>query len=661
MQPGGEGPQDPAGRADWASTAGDGSPALPTASPNMPDAEHAPGAAPQVSQQPQQPQTVPVPVTSLKRTGLLGVLDNVSDALVGRTRPELGKDPDGNMYIKEHTLTRGEQWRRIAGEAMAGAAAGLKAGRGHGAGAAGVAGIQAGQQIQDREKQNLNDDVDQENKIVLSNANRQMLRMNLAQETWKATRNKIEATQHDIEFSDKQEDRLTKEGGGKVLGTVENPGDISKVLKINPDLAADMVKNHLLELVPHYNEDGSRGGFKVIKMPIGYREQVLPPGATFHTFDPVSGQLVEHKSSDAMTAGDRDDYDTSATLAQTKFMNDKREQELKHAQAQEALGHATEVPSIIEEHQTKSALNRAEAGKVPSDIEKNKGQAAKANADAKKAAEETGDTPEGQATIDAIGTGRAPMKNLSYLLARNPALFNQVAKKYPDFDGSKVDGYVKMYQAYTSGKAADALNAGSTALRHMQELQALNTVWSHIPGTPAYNRYENKADTLAHELAKFYGNNTIPAIEGIKKTLTATAPGNRNAAIQEQAKSMGDKFDEFEDQWNRGVPSAAYRPLMPQLSEASKQARAALDPRYKDRLVAEEQKKAAAAQAAPPQQPKIIGEPEIPTPLAPARPNAPAANQSHAFSVGAWLRANPNGDAAAAKAAAQAQGIPVID
>jgi hypothetical protein len=653
MQPTGEGPAPPpedtsTARDAWMS--GDSSTvAPPTASPNMPGAEHAPGAAPQVSEQQQQPQTVPVPVTPLKRGGILGVFDNIADALVGKTRPELGKDPDGNMYIKEHSLSSGEQWKRIAGEAIVGAAAGLKAGRGQGGGAAAAAGVQAGQQLEDREKKNFQDQISDEDKITMANANRQMLRMNLAQETWRASRLKVEATQHDIEFSQKQEDRLIKEDGGTRLGTVDHPGDISRVLKINPDLAADLVKNHLIELVPRINENGERQGFTVVKMPIGYRQQVLPAGTVFHTFEPISQQLVEHKASDPMLAGDRDDYDSQAQLAQMKYLSEKKEQDLKDANRQKALGDATKVPSEIEVNQTKSQLNRAEAGKVPSEIAKNDAAAAKERAN-------SGEGPEGDALVDLIGTGRGDVGRLAYLASRNPALLEKVTKKYPDFDTSKVGAYVKTYQDFTSGKTSIALNAGSTALRHMQELKALNTVASHIPGTPAWNRYQNKVDTLSTELAKFYGDATIPAIKHIKDTLGANLPGNRDAAITEQSKSMGDKFDEYEAQWRRAAPSSAYLPLMPQLSEESKQARAGLDPKYKQRLVEEE--KAKAAQPAP-VKPPVIGQPQASSEPAIEQPLAPI--RTHAFSKSAWLRANPNGDINAAVTAATAQQMPVID
>src|SRR6185312_17202991 len=112
---------------------------------------------------------------------------------------------------------------------------------------------------------------------------------------------------------------------------------------------------------------------------------------------------------------------------------------------------------------------------------------------------------------------------------------------------------------------------------------------SHIPGTAAYNAYMNKADTLATELATFYGDSTVPAIAHIKETLTATLPGQRDAAIETQAKSMGDKFDSYEQTWRNAAPSSSYEAPMPNVSKKAVDARAALDPDYKARLVQQTQ------------------------------------------------------------------------
>jgi hypothetical protein len=191
--------------------------------------------------------------------------------------------------------------------------------------------------------------------------------------------------------------------------------------------------------------------------------------------------------------------------------------------------------------------------------------------------------PDGSGLVDSIGTGKIAMDRLAYLVAKNPALLESVTAKYPDFDGSKAGAYVNAYKDFTSSKAGSAggaLNAGGTALGHLQELKALNTVGSHIPGTPAHNAYMNKVDTVATELAKFYGDSTVSGIGAIRSTLASNLPGTRDAAIKTQAQSMGDKFDAYQQTWDNAAPSKAYEAPMPQISQKAMEARAALDPNY---------------------------------------------------------------------------------
>ncbi|HEY1800093.1 MAG TPA: hypothetical protein VGG46_04085 [Terriglobales bacterium] len=187
-------------------------------------------------------------------------------------------------------------------------------------------------------------------------------------------------------------------------------------------------------------------------------------------------------------------------------------------------------------------------------------------------------------TVQAIGTGHMALNRLDYLLSRNPTILDAVTRAYPDFDSSKAQSYVNTYKDFTSGPTSKALNSGGTGLGHLKELLDLNTVASHIPNTPAWTAYQNKAATVSAELAKFYGDPTIPAIDAIKDTLTSTLPGNREAAIRTQAQSMGDKLDAYEQQWQNAAPSKEYQAPLPGISAKARQSRAELDPAYAARV-----------------------------------------------------------------------------
>jgi hypothetical protein len=294
------------------------------------------------------------------------------------------------------------------------------------------------------------------------------------------------------------------------------------------------------------------------------------------------------------TKGEIDAYWTAAAGDKMAFENQKAELAKTQAQTGEANANASKAPSEI-------AKNNAETSKAPSEINKNNAEASNARAEAAKNSQATGEASSAT-LIDSIGTGKVVPERMAYLIAKNPQLLDAVTAKYPDFDGSKAEQYPKVYAEFTSvkpGSAGNTLNSGATAMEHLQKLQALNTVKSHIPGTAAYNAYHNQLDTLAPELAKFYGDTTVPAIASLKSTLGATLPGNRQAAISTQAASMGKKFDNMEQTWQNAAPSAHYEAPMPNVSDKAKEARAALDPDYRQRLVSEQAPKSAAPPAPP--------------------------------------------------------------
>lgn len=578
----------------------------PTATPPTSPATPAAGSTPPAGPPPPPAPVQPVVVTSQKAPGIFGVVDSIADALVGKTKPEIGTDSQGNQYVKQQTMSRGQQWVRIGANLIGDAAKGFAAGKGRNPGAAAAAGFDQGQQ----QSKDAAAQTPALQKQILANANYQKLRMDTAEQSWHLTAMKHEATEHDVTFAQGQEDRLLKVDGATLLGTAANPNDIDKILHADPDVMKSMIQNHQIEILPHYNPDGTSAGIRVFKMPDSYRKTIEPAGTVFHTFDSTTGQYTEHKSSEPLTAGEVDDYETAAGNAAQKFKLDQANIAQKQAATEQAKANTGKA--------------NAEATKVPSEIAKNRAEANKANSSAAKDRIDSGTGPEGSALVDSIGTGKITMARLEYLATKNPALLATVTQKYPDFDSSKAASYPAVYKEFTStkkGTAGAALNAGGTALKHLQELQALNTVASHIPGNKAHVAYMNKADTLSTELASFYGDTTIPAIASIKDTLTTQVPGGRNAAIKTQAQSMGDKFNSYQQTWDNAAPSKAYEAPMPQIDQEAKEARAALDPRYHAQLVAEQQG------APPPSK-------QVQPPVLPGNAPPPAAGMSRVWAPG---------------------------
>jgi hypothetical protein len=289
----------------------------------------------------------------------MGVVDSIADALAGKTKPEIGTDAQGNQYVKQQSLTRGEQWVRIGAELLGGAAKGWAAGKGRNPGAAAAAGFDEGQKL----VQQGAEQTAAAQKEILANANYQKLRMDAAEQSWHLAAIKHEATQHDVEFAQGQEDRLMKVDKATLLGTAANPADINEILKVDPNVMENMIKNHQIEILPHYNPDGTTAGIRVFKMPDGYRNTIEPAGTVFHTFDSTTGQYIEHHSSDPITAGDVDDYETAASNAAQKFKISQANLEKTQAQTEESKANATKVPGEIAKNAAQTAESRAAAAK----------------------------------------------------------------------------------------------------------------------------------------------------------------------------------------------------------------------------------------------------------------------------------------------------------
>ena len=539
-------------------------------------------SGPQAPAQPAPVATVPAPpvdAAPVYPKGMRGVLDRVVDSLAGQPTGKIRQGADGSVYI-QHAPQRGQpgfssghQWLKIGAEAFSGAAAGLAAGKGAGnEGRALEAGVQAGQQMQQKQ-------TEEQKQQLLELANISTLNHTMAANALELTRMQTEGSQHDIDWSEKQADRLTAQGA-TVAGHAGSLSDLTQFMRSTPQFNKDQAQKAMYTPVATYGPDGKANGFDIYKTLPGAGNEMLQPGQQVPFFNPVKGAIEYQKTASPMMQKDVNALWMAAGNAQMQYAKDKADINEKNAQAKKAGAGPQETPSATAEHQASTAKDWAEAHK------------AQADADAA-AAKGAGSA----ALVDEIGTGKMAAGRMSYLLARNPDLMTAVAQKYPDFDSSKVEAYANTYKDFTEGKTAVQINSGATALGHMNELRKLNTPASHIPFTPAWTAYQNKVATLAPELAKFYGDVTIPAIEAIKKTLASTLPGNRDAAIKTQAQSMLDKFGSITQQWHNAAPSAVYEAAMPGVSPEAHQAAAELAQAYGSRVPFAQQQRNAAGGA----------------------------------------------------------------
>lgn len=183
--------------------------------------------------------------------------------------------------------------------------------------------------------------------------------------------------------------------------------------------------------------------------------------------------------------------------------------------------------------------------------------------------------PDERPLVSGIASGQVDLTKVQRMLNNNPNLLTAVLKLDPSFNISKVSGYAGAVKKFMSGKAADEVKAGGVAFKHLKELYELNTLKSRVYGTEDYQKYQNKLDTLVDELGKFYGNATIPGLEGYRKTLGAVL--NRDVAIQTQAQSMQDRFESLQNEWDNAAPGEGYKRTqgaMPGLDQSAKDAAA---------------------------------------------------------------------------------------
>jgi hypothetical protein len=502
-------------------------------------------------------------------------LHGILDALGGKYDTQY--IPTKNGVIQRNVAkTPGSQWKAIIAGALTGAAGGGgETGPGGGFRSFG-AGFQARQKqltSQRKEKRDeANEDVDTAQKAALTQAQTALLTHQVSKGTFDLGRAQVDAAAGDMQREGDFEKVIADGGeGSQDMGIFPDFKSVISAFKEMPELHDHQAGGRLIA-IPHIDASGKIDGVHAALVSPDWLSTKINRDLPIPTRSYQDGKLVEGSFTIPAGSLTGDQY--------AKLVMSQSNEALKNAQD------AHEQKTKDSRTKAQNTLDYAEAGE-------HRAKAKETELDYLGGGEGTGSAGgANMSLVDLIGRGQAPMGRLAYIAARKPELLQAVAKKYPGFDASKVEAYAKVYQDFTASKpnsAGGQLRAGATALGHLSELRRLNTPMSHIAHTPAWTAYQNKAHTLATELAKFYGDATIPAIEKIEDTLMSTLPGNRDAAISTQAQSMGRQFDNYEQQWKNAAPSAAYEAPMPGISEQAKHIRAELDPEYKQRLIEEMQ------------------------------------------------------------------------
>jgi hypothetical protein len=397
--------------------------------------------------------------------------------------------------------------------------------------------------------------------------------MNMAEQTMKMAAMKTKATEDDINFAEEQTDRLVKEGG-TVIGTMSRPDELRNILKVNPDVMKDMIEKHQIEIMPHYNPDGSPGGFKVIKMPDGYRSTMLPAGAEFKTFDQTTGQYLTHKSSGPITQGEVDDYNHAAGIAGVKFATDKQEADQKAQAIAASKATASEAPSKIAENLAEASEHRALASKAYEDAAVAKAQAATAALGGKA----VGDLPPAlQQTVRGLANysvDPATFPQRTYAkggqMDRETAV--GLAKQIdPDYDETQYKSRSKTRSDFASGKARQTINSLNQAVNHLDRMsrsaKALNNTstrpvnamanwWIDQRGDSRITTFQDDANAVQNEMATVF-KGTGATDQEIKawrdKISSSQSPKQLSDGVHELLQLMNGRLRAINDQWNSSM------------------------------------------------------------------------------------------------------------
>ena len=314
------------------------------------------------------PTPAPLVVTPKDSTWLKTVADTFREAVAGPAPGKVYTDSDGNEYIK-HPDSAKNQWLRIVGTAVRGAAAGAAVGQGPGgAWKAGEAGIQAGDKLAKQRSEQAKNQSEEVKNANLEKFNSIKLKHDQAAQEFQLQRLKIHGTQEDIEFSQKQIDREHALGSAD-LGVYKDEADLARVKEAHADFWKSVYQNNIVA-VPELNDKGERQGIHIFLRTPGKGSQLADPDKPFKSveYDEKGVPHLKDEFSAAPLTNDMHDaYTGSAVAKVTKYQADIGEANLKAAQAKEA---------------------GAKADVAPSEKAKNFGEANKANADAAMAREQ---------------------------------------------------------------------------------------------------------------------------------------------------------------------------------------------------------------------------------------------------------------------------------
>jgi hypothetical protein len=258
---------------------------------------------------------------------------------------------------------------------------------------------------------------------------------------------------------------------------------------------------------------------------------------------------------------------TNALKEQEKDAEDKRREDERET-------HDAEMERITEQNKKLEAEKNNKYEGDPSLLEKYQQTSDPLEKIKIKQAYRASFPPNEMASIDSMGTGRANAGRMGILM-RSPAgsnLADAVNFFYPDFDGSKVDGYAEAVKSAEAGKDNVRLRSAGIAADHLWRMYQDTNLWSRGGQLTEVGKARTTTfNQLATELAAFNAQSNAPGqkeIEDAKQTLGGDSffSMNREVALKRVADLMSDGINEYKQRWKDAAPSPAYEAKFPDLS-----------------------------------------------------------------------------------------------
>jgi len=598
-----------------------------------------PPATEQEASQQQGPQDQPGPAAPARRSGISGLLDAVADMLAGPTERKVSIDENGKRVVEQAPRSKGDEWKQIGLEALTGAAAGSSVARGPGGplralGAGFGAEQQREKELRDRQDVQAEADYQREQTAKNNALNYRLMQQQLVTNTWNLENNKVKATQEMMDHAEKQREAELKNNSYD-LGVYDSHASLPDILKKQPE-AIQKLGVQALVAVPVYNPDGSSKGVQIFERRPDINHQPVGDDAKLYERipDPTNpGKMITRVSTPInMTQLELNNANTKFHTDLQKEQSDATTDAYKQAQTLQA--------------KSATAKNYAEAGLANENAKKTRLESAVLDGNG------AGSLTHDQ-IIEGIYKGKIDLtKDVG--MFRDPTarmrFVQEVIAKHPDWNQQTYDVKLGMQKDAASGKMGDQVQSFNSFLGHANNLsqsvnelrnsksplinRPVNWLKKNATGNPQISAILPEIEAVRNEFQNFLANHALTKDE-IARGNEMMNEDQGLAAMQAGIKSfmktaltrLGAVNERYKATMGEDLPNI----ITPNSAKAIEDL--GLKP-FAETIVFDRHP-GSGAPAAQPQQQKV-------------------------FSISAWKQGNPQGDEAAAEAAARAQNYQVV-